>query len=238
MTEFGYPFAAVVGQERVKKALLLNLIDPRIGGVLLCGEKGTAKSTVVRGLAALTRQRVVELPLNITEDMLVGSIDFEKAVRSGVRAFSGGLLERADGQILYVDEVNLLPDSIVSTLICAASAGENLVEREGVSYRHPCRFALVGTMNPEEGKLRAQFLDRFGLYVEVAGERDVDLRCEILRRRLAYEKDPAAFCRSWQAASELLAGRIRRAQTLPDYRAAVEALFEGPGFRQGAHFVG
>ena len=214
MTEFGYPFAAVVGQERVKKALLLNLIDPRIGGVLLCGEKGTAKSTVVRGLAALTRQRVVELPLNITEDMLVGSIDFEKAVRSGVRAFRGGLLERADGQILYADEVNLLPDSIVSTLICAASAGENLVEREGVSYRHPCRFALVGTMNPEEGKLRAQFLDRFGLYVEVAGERDVDLRCEILRRRLAYEKDPAAFCRSWQAASELLAERIRRAQKL------------------------
>ena len=214
MTEFGYPFAAVVGQERVKKALLLNLIDPRIGGVLLCGEKGTAKSTVVRGLAALTRQRVVELPLNITEDMLVGSIDFEKAVRSGVRAFSGGLLERADGQILYVDEVNLLPDSIVSTLICAASAGENLVEREGVSYRHPCRFALVGTMNPEEGKLRAQFLDRFGLYVEVAGERDVDLRCEILRRRLAYEKDPAGFCRNWQAASDRLSERIGRAQTL------------------------
>ncbi len=214
MTEHGYPFAAVVGQERVKKALLLNLIDPRIGGVLLCGEKGTAKSTVVRGLAALTRQRVVELPLNITEDMLVGSIDFERAVRDGVRAFSGGVLARADGQILYADEVNLLPDGIVSTLICAAAAGENLVEREGISWRHPCRFALVGTMNPEEGKLRPQFLDRFGLYVDVAGERDVEKRCEILRRRLSYEKDPAAFCHSWQKESERLSLRIRRAQDL------------------------
>ncbi len=214
MTEYGYPFAAVVGQEQAKKALLLNLIDPRIGGVLLCGEKGTAKSTVVRGLAALTRQRVVELPLNITEDMLVGSIDFEKAVRDGVREFSGGVLARADGQLLYVDEVNLLPDSIVSTLICASAAGENLVEREGISYRHPCRFALVGTMNPEEGKLRPQFLDRFGLYVEVSGERDVELRCEILRRRLRYEEDPAAFCRDWQEESALLSQRIRRAQTL------------------------
>ena len=214
MTELGYPFAAVVGQERVKKALLLNLIDPRIGGVLLCGEKGTAKSTVVRGLAALTRQRVVELPLNITEDMLVGSIDFEQAVRDGVRVFSGGVLARADGQLLYADEVNLLPDSIVSTLICAAAAGENLVEREGISYRHPCRFSLVGTMNPEEGKLRPQFLDRFGLYVEVAGEKDVEKRCEILRRRLSYEKDPAAFCRSWQGESERLSERIRLARAL------------------------
>ena len=214
MTEFGYPFAAVVGQERVKKALLLNLIDPRIGGVLLCGEKGTAKSTVVRGLAALTGKKVVELPLNITEDMLVGSIDFEKAVRDGVREFSGGVLSRADGQLLYVDEVNLLPDGIVSILICAAAAGENLVEREGVSFRHPCRFALVGTMNPEEGKLRPQFLDRFGLYVEVTGERDVEKRCEILRRRLSYEKDPSAFCRSWQGESDLLSERILRAQTL------------------------
>ncbi len=214
MTELRYPFAAVVGQERVKKALILNLIDPRIGGVLLCGEKGTAKSTVVRGLAALTRQRVVELPLNVTEDMLVGSVDFERAVREGVRAFSGGVLERADGQLLYVDEVNLLPDSIVSVLICAAAAGENLVEREGVSYRHPCRFALVGTMNPEEGKLRPQFLDRFGLYVEVAGEKDVEKRCEILRRRPVYERVPAAFCRSWQEAAGRLAERIRRAQAL------------------------
>ena len=163
MTDTRYPFAAIVGQTQVKNALIYNLIDPRIGGVLLCGEKGTAKSTIVRGLAALTDQLVVDLPLNITEDMLVGSIDFEKAVHDGVRAFSGGVLTKADGNILYVDEVNLLPDSIVSTLICAAASGENLVEREGISFRHTCNFALVGTMNPEEGKLRPQFLDRFGL---------------------------------------------------------------------------
>ena len=130
MTDTRYPFAAVMGQEQVKRALLYSLIDPRIGGVLLCGEKGTAKSTIVRSLGALTRQQVVELPLNITEDMLVGAIDFERAVRQGVRAFSGGVLARADGNILYADEVNLLPDGIVSTLICAAAGGENLVERE------------------------------------------------------------------------------------------------------------
>ncbi len=180
MTDTRYPFAAVVGQERVKKALIYNLIEPRIGGALLCGEKGTAKSTIVRGLAALTDQQVVDLPLNITEDMLVGSIDFERAVHQGVRAFAGGVLERADGNILYVDEVNLLPDGVVSTLICAAVSGENIVEREGISWRHPCRFALVGTMNPEEGKLRPQFLDRFGLYVDVAGEKDVEVRAEII----------------------------------------------------------
>lgn len=214
MRDARYPFVAVVGQERVKNALLYNLIDPRIGGVLLCGEKGTAKSTIVRALAALTDQRVVDLPLNITEDMLVGTIDFERAVREGVRAFSGGLLERADGNILYVDEVNLLPDGVVSTLICAAASGENLVEREGISYRHASRFALVGTMNPEEGKLRPQFLDRFGLYVDVAGERDVETRAEIIRRRMAYERDPAAFCEQWAAETETLRRRVAKARVL------------------------
>ena len=127
MAEFRYPFAAIVGQEQVKRALLYNLIEPRVGGVLLCGEKGTAKSTIVRGMAELTDQKVIDLPLSVTEDMLVGSIDFERAVREGVRHFCGGLLERADGNILYVDEVNLLPDSIVSALICAAASGENIV---------------------------------------------------------------------------------------------------------------
>lgn len=227
MTDTRYPFAAVVGQEPVKKALLYNLIDPRIGGVLLCGEKGTAKSTIVRGLAALTCQKVVELPLNITEDMLVGSIDFEQAVRQGVRAFSGGVLARADGNILYVDEVNLLSDSIVSALICAASGEENLVEREGVSHRHACRFALVGTMNPEEGKLRPQLLDRFGLYVEVTGEKDAALRAEIIRRRLDYERDPAAFCARWQEETQALRARVLAARKaaediLPDQ--AIRAL--------------
>ena len=214
MTDTRYPFAAIVGQTQVKNALIYNLIDPRIGGVLLCGEKGTAKSTVVRGLAALTDQLVVDLPLNITEDMLVGSIDFEKAVHDGVRAFSGGVLTKADGNILYVDEVNLLPDSIVSTLICAAASGENLVEREGISFRHTCNFALVGTMNPEEGKLRPQFLDRFGLYVDVVGEKDVAVRTEIIRNRMEYERDPAAFCQRWAAETQQLQQRISHAREL------------------------
>lgn len=207
-----YPFAAIAGQERVKRALLYNLIAPDIGGVLLCGEKGTAKSTMVRALAELTDQELVELPLNITEDMLVGSIDFERAVREGVRAFSGGVLERADGNILYVDEVNLLPDGIVSTLICTAASGENVVEREGISHRHSSRFTLVGSMNPEEGKLRGQFLDRFGLYAEVTGEQDVALRAEIIRRRLDYERDPAAFRKRWREDTETLRQSILRAR--------------------------
>lgn len=214
MADLRYPFAAIVGQEQVKKALLYNLIEPRIGGVLLCGEKGTAKSTIVRGMAALTEQSVVDLPLSITEDMLVGAIDFERAVKEGVREFSGGLLQRAHENILYVDEVNLLPDGIVSTLICAAASGENLVEREGISYRHDSRFVLVGTMNPEEGKLRPQFLDRFGLYVDVVGEPDLKLRTEIIRRRMEYERDPVSFCQAWQAESENLRRRVLRAREL------------------------
>lgn len=212
MTE-QYPFAAIVGQERVKRALLYNLIEPRIGGVLLCGEKGTAKSTLVRGLAELTERKVIDLPLSVTEDMLVGSIDFERAVKEGVRAFDRGLLGRADGHILYVDEVNLLPDGVVNILICASN-GENLVEREGISYRHPCRFVLVGTMNPEEGGLRPQFLDRFGLYVEAAGESDVELRAEIIRRRMAYERDRPAFRARWREESDALARRIAHAREL------------------------
>lgn len=213
---FDYPFAAVVGQTHVKKALLYNLIDPRIGGVLLCGEKGTAKSTIVRALAALTHQAVVELPLSITEDRLVGSIDFERAVKEGVRAFDGGVLERANGNLLYVDEVNLLPDSIVSTLLCVAASGKNIVEREGISASHPCHFTLLGTMNPEEGQLRPQFLDRFGLYVDVAGEQDIALRAEIIRRRIAYERDPAAFCDRWQSETDALRDRLTRAGALHD----------------------
>ena len=214
MTDTRYPFAAIVGQEQVKNALIYNLIDPRIGGVLLCGEKGTAKSTIVRGLAALTDQHVVDLPLNITEDMLVGAIDFEKAVHDGVRVFSGGVLAKADGNILYVDEVNLLPDSIVSTLICAAASGENLVEREGISHRHSCKFVLVGTMNPEEGKLRPQFLDRFGLYVDVTGEKDVAIRSAIIRRRMEYERDPAAFASRWENETKQLQSKVKRARRL------------------------
>lgn len=214
MTDMRYPFSAIVGQENVKKALIYNLIQPGIGGVLLCGEKGTAKSTIVRGLAALTEQKVIDLPLNITEDMLVGSIDFERAVHDGIRCFSGGILEKANKNILYVDEVNLLPDSVVSTLICAAASGENLVEREGISHRHRCDFVLVGTMNPEEGKLRPQFLDRFGLYVDVSGEKDVALRTEIIRRRMAYERNPESFCRQWEKETQKLREQILRAKKL------------------------
>lgn len=207
-----YPFVAIVGQEKVKRGLILNLIEPRIGGILLCGEKGCAKSTIVRALGALSGVKIVDLPLNTTEDMLIGSLDFETAVRDGRRAFSGGLLERADGNILYVDEVNLLPDSIVSTLICASVSGENLVEREGISYRHSSRFALVGTMNPEEGRLRPQFLDRFGLYVPVAGECELEKRTEIIRRRLAFEKDPVSFVERYAQDTEELAERIAKAR--------------------------
>ncbi|MCI8539304.1 MAG: VWA domain-containing protein [Oscillospiraceae bacterium] len=209
-----YPFAAIVGQEKVKRALIYNLIDPRTGGVVLCGEKGTAKSTIVRGLAELTDRKVVDLPLSVTEDMLVGSIDFERAVKEGTQAFSGGLLAQADGNILYVDEVNLLPDGVVNTLICAAASGENLVEREGISFRHASRFVLVGTMNPEEGRLRPQFLDRFGLYAEVSGEMDVARRAEIIRRRMDYEEAPKAFCARWQGEGAALRQKIIRAAEL------------------------
>ncbi len=224
MTDLRYPFAAVVGQESVKNALLYNLIEPRIGGVLLCGEKGTAKSTIVRGMASLTNQKVIDLPLSITEDMLVGSIDFERAVKEGVRTFSGGVLQRANENILYVDEVNLLPDSVVSTLICAAASGENLVEREGISFRHDCCFVLVGTMNPEEGKLRPQFLDRFGLYVDVRGEQDLDIRTQIIRLRMEYERDPAAFCRKWQQESDALRQKILRAKGLAAHMDADDSI--------------
>lgn len=211
MHEMCYPFVAIVGQERVKRGLLLNLVNPRIGGVLLSGEKGTAKSTVVRGVAQLSGMQVVDLPLNATEDMLVGSIDFEATIRDGSRQFAGGILERANGNILYVDEINLLADSMAATVVCAASAGENLVEREGISYRHDCSFILVGTMNPEEGGLRPQLLDKFGLYVGVDGEKDLDTRVEILCSRLAYEKDPAGFIAMHGEETEKLQEKLQKA---------------------------
>lgn len=214
MTDNRYPFVAIAGQNSVKNALIYNLIEPRIGGVLLCGQKGTAKSTMVRALADLTHQKVIDLPLNITEDMLVGTIDFERAVKEGIRVFSGGVLQRAHENILYVDEVNLLPDGIINTLICAAASGENLVHREGISHRHDCRFVLVGTMNPEEGKLRPQFLDRFGLYVDVVGEQDEKIRAQIIHRRLEYEMNSAAFCTKWYAKSEQLRKRILKARSI------------------------
>ena len=189
--EYTFPFTAVVGQEKIKRALLLNAVNPRIGGVLISGQKGTAKSTLVRGLAKLLPDmEVVELPLNVTEDRLLGTIDVEKAIASGIKSFEPGLLAEADGNILYVDEVNLLSEHIVNSLLDVAQSGVNIVEREGISHEHRSSFVLVGSMNPEEGMLSPQFLDRFGLFVEVTGEADLDDRKEIIARRLAYERSP------------------------------------------------
>lgn len=214
MHEQCYPFSAIVGQEQAKRALMLNLVNPRIGGVLLCGEKGTAKSTIVRGVAQLGNKKVVNLPLNATEDMLIGSIDFETTIQAGVRSFAGGVLARANQNILYVDEVNLLSDNIAAAVVSAASSGENRIEREGISYKHDCSFVLVGTMNPEEGGLRPQLLDKFGLYVGVDGESDVEVRMEIIRRRIVYERNPAAFCESYESETKKLQRQLMEAIAL------------------------
>src|SRR3954465_14642161 len=226
-----FPFTALVSQERMKGALLLNAANPRLGGVLIRGQKGTAKSTAVRALAALlpeievvadcpfncdpqaelrcescelrppagplpTRWRrapLVDLPLGATEDRVVGTLDLERALQHGERRFEPGLLAAANRGILYVDEVNLLGDHLVDVLLDAAALGMNYVEREGVSVRHPAQFLLVGTMNPEEGDLRPQLLDRFALAVEVEGlPRPAD-RVEVVRRRIAFEQDPRVF---------------------------------------------
>jgi magnesium chelatase subunit D len=243
-----YPFAALVGQDLLKKALILNAINPRLGGVLVRGEKGTAKSTAARGLAALLppipmvancpfhcqpeeanlmcdtcRERlargevlpvryrpmpVVDLPLGTTEDRLLGSIDLEAAIKSGEKHFEAGLLAAANRGILYVDEVNLLDDHLVDVLLDAAAMGVNVVEREGISFEHPARFILVGTMNPEEGDLRPQLLDRFGLCVEVMGLANLDDRMAVVTRRLAYEDDPEDFVRQWEADQERLRENI------------------------------
>src|SRR5581483_1990044 len=253
-TPGGYPFAGIVGMADLKLALLLNAVSPTIGGVLVRGEKGTAKSTVVRGLAALlppvpviagcryscdpaapdpdcpsgphARQpphpggyavelravTLAELPVGATEDRLTGSLDIERVLTSGVTAFQPGLLADAHRGVLYVDEVNLLHDHLVDLLLDAAALGVNYVEREGVSVRHAARFLLVGTMNPEEGELRPQLLDRFGLTVEVAASRDPDERAEVVRRRLAFEADPAGFAARFDADSRVLADAVATAR--------------------------
>jgi len=246
-----FPFSAIVGQETLKTALILNAVDPRVGGVLVRGEKGTAKSTAVRALAAVlpaldvndgcrfscdpsdpgswcvecrerreagalpkTRRdaRVVELPVSATEDRLVGTLNLEHALKHGERVFEPGLIASANRAILYVDEVNLLDDHLVDTLLDAAAMGVNTVEREGVSFTHPARFMLVGTMNPEEGELRPQLLDRFGLCVDVTGMRDPAQRVEIVRRRRAFEEDPAAFAETWRPAEDELRAKITSAR--------------------------
>ncbi|UGQ10732.1 putative cobaltochelatase [Yinghuangia sp. ASG 101] len=273
----GYPFSAIVGLADLRLALLLNAVSPGVGGVLVRGEKGTAKSTMVRALAALLpdtdtvcgcrfacdpaapdpacpdgphdpsasgetrRARLVELPVGATEDRLVGALDLERALAEGVKAYEPGLLAAAHRGVLYVDEVNLLHDHLVDLLLDAAAMGTAHVEREGVSVRHAARFLLVGTMNPEEGELRPQLLDRFGLTVEVAASREPRERAEVVRRRLAYEADPEGFARRWAAEDAGLAARIVRARgvlpevTLPDAElervARVCAAFEVDGLR-------
>ena len=243
-----YPFSAIVGQDDLKLALLLNAVSPEVGGVLVRGEKGTAKSTAVRALAGLlppievvagcpyscdpaapnpecpagphptdapaeTRPvRLVELPVGASTDRLTGTLDIERALAEGERAFDPGLLAAAHRGILYVDEVNLLSDHLVDLLLDVAAMGMNYVEREGVSVRHPSRFILVGTMNPEEGELRPQLLDRFGITVEVSGSLEARERVEIVRRRLGYESDPASFAAGWTAADEDLARGVGEAR--------------------------
>ncbi|MBO5056574.1 MAG: AAA family ATPase [Lachnospiraceae bacterium] len=210
-----YPFTAILGQDQMKEALLLNLINPSLGGVLIRGQKGTAKSTAVRALGELLSEtKVVELPLGATEDRVVGTLDVEYAIQTGKKKFEPGILKAADGQILYVDEINLLEDRIVDILLDAAAMGVNTVEREGISYSHPARFALVGTMNPEEGNLRPQLLDRFGLVVDVTGETEVETRAVIIENRLAYEENPGKFRRKYARKQKVLGEQITAAREL------------------------
>ena len=210
-----FPFSAILGQDRMKNALIWNVVNPHIGGALFSGQKGTAKSTLVRALAQLLRDiRVVELPLNVTEDRLVGTIDIQAAIRSGQKCFDPGILSKADGQLLYIDEVNLLSDHIVNCLLETAASGVNRVEREGISYANSAKFVLIGSMNPEEGKLRPQFLDRFGLYVNVEGCNDEMQRVEIMRRRLEYEREHERFTALWEDEDERLRARIQKARSL------------------------
>lgn len=247
-----FPFTAIVGQDKMKLALVLNAISPEIGGVLIRGERGTAKSTAARALAALLpqmqvvegcpfscapddlgrlcsycrerlaqgqtlravsrRTRFVDLPVSATEDRVVGTLDIERALRAGERHFEPGVLAAANRGLLYVDEVNLLDDHVVDLLLDSAAMGVNVVEREGISFSHPARFILVGTMNPEEGELRPQLLDRFALCVEIHSLPDAEDRVQVLERRLAYEADPEAFARAWAPAEEALSRRIAEAR--------------------------
>ncbi len=250
-----FPFTRIVGQDNMKRALMLNVIDPGIGGVLIKGEKGTAKSTTVRSMNAVlpyrkvvkgcpfrcefgkeerycpyckeridkgeklepeeVRMRVIDLPLSATEDRVSGTLDLEHVLKTGEKKFEPGVLAAANGNILYVDEVNLLDDHLVDLLLDSAAMGVNYVEREGVSFTHPAKFVLIGTMNPEEGDLRPQLLDRFGLSLDIKGERDVKKRSEVVKRRVQYDSDPEKYikesqkeldetCKKLTAARELL----------------------------------
>jgi magnesium chelatase subunit I len=247
-----FPFTAIVGQEEMKLALLLNVIDPKIGGVMIMGDRGTGKSTTIRALADLlpeidvvaddpfnshphdpemmgdavrqqmeqgidipvTKQKVtmVDLPLGATEDRVCGTIDIEKALSEGVKAFEPGLLAKANRGILYVDEVNLLDDHLVDVLLDSAASGWNTVEREGISVRHPARFVLVGSGNPEEGELRPQLLDRFGMHAEIRTVKEPALRVEIVEQRTEFDQNPQAFLDACQAEQDALQQRLVVAQ--------------------------
>lgn len=246
-----FPFTALVGQDTMRDALLLAVVDPGLGGVLVTGDRGTGKSTSIRALAALLPQMavvdgcayscdpervaaecpscsarpldhvaqvsyrsvpVVDLPLGATEDRVVGALDLERALVHGEKAFEPGLLARAHRGFLYIDEINLLEDHLVDVLLDAAASGENLIERDGLSIRHPARFVIVGSGNPEEGELRPQLLDRFGLAVDVRTPTDIPTRVEVVRRRDAFERDPVGFVARYAEAEAALRQRIERAQ--------------------------
>ncbi|WP_017906967.1 ATP-binding protein [Pseudomonas asplenii] len=210
-----FPLSAVVGADALKLALCLTAIDPKIGGVLIEGPRGMAKSTLARGLADLLASgQFVTLPLGATEERLVGSLDLDAALGEGRAQFSPGVLAKADGGVLYVDEVNLLADHLVDLLLDVAASGTNLVERDGISHRHAARFVLIGTMNPEEGELRPQLLDRFGLNVALSGQPEPAERTRIIRRRLDFDSDPQAFCEQWAPQQQALRERCERARTL------------------------
>ncbi|MTI46569.1 MAG: VWA domain-containing protein [Firmicutes bacterium] len=210
-----YPFTAIVGKDAVKKAIMMNVINPKVGGVLIVGEKGTAKSTLVRSFGQILPEiEIINLPLNISEDRLIGSLDLKYAVEKGEKRLETGLLHQAHGNILYVDEVNLLSRGIGNMILDVWSSGVNTIEREGMSYSHRANFTLIGTMNPEEGMLSTSFLDRFGLYVEVKGERDVINRLEIMKRRMEYESNPESFYDKYKDSSLDLREKIIRAKEI------------------------
>ncbi|NDJ87103.1 MAG: AAA domain-containing protein [Chloroflexi bacterium] len=251
-----YPFTAIVGQEKMKRALSLNAVNPSIGGVLIRGERGTAKSTAARALAALLpelevvadspfsddpnrpdrwsdlvhdwvqsgrevqtvkrRRRFVDLPVGATEDRVVGTLDIEKAIKLGEKHFEPGVLAAANRGILYVDEVNLLDDHIVDLLLDSAAMGVNVIEREGISFQHPASFILIGTMNPEEGELRPQLLDRFGLSVEVRGLTAPSDRLEVLERHIHFDSDPEGFYEEWLPHEREISRRIDAACQIVD----------------------
>jgi len=219
-TSINYPFVAIVGQEKLKKALLLCAVNPAIGGILIQGDKGTAKSTAARALAevmpAMEQGKVpfITLPLGATEERVIGSLDLEAVLVDKKKKFQPGLLSAVHQGILYIDEVNLLSDHLVDVLLDVAASGENIIEREGLSLSHPSRFTLIGTMNPEEGQLRPQFLDRFGLMVQVDAPADIAERTEVVRRRIAFEADPVLFAQRWILQQENLQQQILQAKLL------------------------